>query len=444
MNVRTLQTSRRGAALALLALAAAAPGRGADAARDAGTREAAAVSAAPKGMLLRRDGPRGKPWQVVDDKETLHTGDLLLGLPGAGLTSKDGAVGVKLLTDFNSPLPILEPAVVLHSAKGADLDFRLDRGMVEVTNRKEKGPARVRLRARDAAFDLDLDAPGATVLVQLYSCWPRGTPFVKDPGPKDQPVAQMIFLVLKGQVELTYEGRHQALNAPPGPAEISWDSVTGIDPTPQRLEKLPAWALPPTDARDQERARKIEAVVAEFSKALAGGASVREEVERFAESDDPGHRKFAAIVFGATDDLAGLSKVLSEARHADLWDYGVLALRHWIGRKPGQDQELYKGLVEVRKLSPVQAETVLQFLHGFPEADLERPDTYEMLIQYLNDKALAVRGLAHWHLVRLVPAGRKIEYSPVAPPEERARAVKEWQKLIPPGKMPPKADKKEG
>src|SRR5437667_10151753 len=48
-------------------------------------------SISPTAMILRREQPN-KPWQVVADQEALYSGDVLLGLPGAVLQSKNGAV----------------------------------------------------------------------------------------------------------------------------------------------------------------------------------------------------------------------------------------------------------------------------------------------------------------------------------------------------------------
>jgi hypothetical protein len=80
----------------------------------------------------------------------------------------------------------------------------------------------------------------------------------------------------------------------------------------------------------------------------------------------------------------------------------------------------------------------LQLLHSFGDEDLARPETYEVLIDYLDHEQLSIRYLANWHLVRLAPAGKKIEYKALDPKEKRAQAVAEWKKLIPTGKLPPK------
>ena len=51
----------------------------------------------------------------------------------------------------------------------------------------------------------------------------------------------------------------------------------------------------------------------------------------------------------------------------DIWEKAIPVIRHWIGREPGQDQKLYQALLEKRKLTPAQAETILQLLHNFSD-----------------------------------------------------------------------------
>lgn len=143
---------------------------------------------------------------------------------------------------------------------------------------------------------------------------------------------------------------------------------------------------------------------------------------------------------GALDQLPQLGEAMRNAKHLDVWDNGVLALRHWIGRGPGQDLKLYQGLIDSKRYTPAQAATVLNLLHSFGEDDLAHPETYEALLKYMENDNLAIRGLAYWHLSRLVPAGKKFGFNPMAPKEEREKALKEWHNLIPEGKMPPKPE----
>jgi hypothetical protein len=386
--------------------------------------------------ILRR--PAGEQsWHAVADKETVNSGDLLVGLPGSMIDSANGAVRLTLMADLDrsSPYPILECAVQPHQASGVDLDFTLDRGRVEVENRKQSGAAHVRLHIRNDTWDLNLTEPGAALGIELYGRWPRGATFQTEPDPKQAPTASMVLLVLKGEVILKHKHHEHTLSAPPGPAMIEWDSVAGQDEAPERLDKLPAWAL--TAAADSAVAKQKKVVLERFRQALLN-KSVGEAIDEFINSEQPGDRRLAVILMGAIDDLPRLGRAMRETKHPDVWEDGVLALRHWIGRCPGQDLILYKKLIEVGNYKPVQAETLVQLLHSYGDEDLARPETYQTLIDYLNHDVPGIRGLAYWHLVRLVPAGRSIAYSPTAPKDEREAAVRKWRALVPSGQVPPR------
>jgi hypothetical protein len=389
--------------------------------------------------MVRREAS-GKPWHAVNKDEALYSGDLLVGTMGASLDSSNGAVRLIFRTDLSgqSPYPVIEAAAVLHNTSNEDLDFTLDRGRVDLLNRKESGSANVRVHVRNHTWDLTLEEPGTAVVLELYGRWPRGVPFTREAGAKNAPTADLVFLVLKGNVILKHNGYEQRLAAPPGPAMIEWDSVSGQDDTPHRLDKLPPWAAEDSIDTPEANARKARA---ERFRELALHKSVDAAINEALNSDDEGDRRLAVLAMGATDDLQGLGKALRETKHPDVWDNGVLALRHWIGRGPGQDQRLYNALLEVGKFTPVDAETALQLLHSYGDNELARPETYETLIDYLDHDKLAIRGLAYWHLSRLVPAGKEFGYNPQDPKEVRDAAVQKWKKLVPPGQVParPKA-----
>jgi hypothetical protein len=401
-------------------------------------RETAGISRADKGMLFRRENAKAD-WQRVEPGQELMAGELLLGVAGTVVESKNGAVALQLRTDFDSPMPVLEPAVVLHPAGEYDLDFTLDRGWVDVTNKKKEGAARVHLRAWGQTWDVTLAEPGSRLSVELMGRWRAGAPFKTNPGPTDVPSADMQFLVLAGDVYLKHGPVQMLMKAPPGPALIAWNNFTGMEASRHHLDKLPAWTAPPADAADNPKWQKRKEVRERLIRELAS-RSPAEVTDEFLRSDDPVYRRVGVILAGALDDLPRLGKVLNESKHADLWDNAVVVLRHWLGRAPGQDQKLYEALQASKGYTPIQAETVIEFLHGFSANDLERPETYEMLIHYLADNKLAVRGLAYWHLKRLVPAGAKIPYDPLGSEADRKAAREEWKKLVPPGKMPPKSE----
>jgi hypothetical protein len=395
-----------------------------------------AKSLSPKAMIFSRQAP-GKEWQLVDENGPLVDGDLILGLPGAKLESKKGSVTLAFLSDLDqiSPYPVLESAVVLRENSKVDLEFTLDRGRVDVANSKKEGSAVVRVHVRNGVWDLTLADPGARVALEVYGSWPRGARFSKDPGPKDVPATDLIILALKGEVAMKHAGVELPMKAPPGPSIIEWDSVTGLDDCCHKLEKLPPWAASGQEDTPKTRAKK--AVLEQFRQRVLK-KPIAEVIEAMLNSDNPDERRIGTVTAGAFDQLDILGNALRETKHADVWDNGVLVLRHWIGRAPGQDQILYNALIEKRNYKPVHAETIVQLLHSFGDEDLAHPETYEALIAFLNHENLAIRGLAYWHLSRLVPEGKKFGYNLMDSKEDRAKAVEQWKKLIPSGQMPPK------
>ena len=114
-----------------------------------------------------------------------------------------------------------------------------------------------------------------------------------------------------------------------------------------------------------------------------------------------------------------------------------VSLRHWLGRRSTHSKLLGEMLLE-KRYTPTQADTILHLLHGFNADDLAKPETYAALIYYLDHNKLAIRQLAHVHLFGLVRDGKKIRYDPAGDSEQRQRAIEEWKKLIPDGKVPPK------
>jgi hypothetical protein len=397
-----------------------------------------AVCTSESGSFLRR--PAGeKTWKPVAQKEELFTGDLLVGSLDSALESLNGAVRVANKGDHadQEPLPVLETALTLDPAKDVDLAFALDRGRVHVTNIKKEGAARLRITIRGKPTDYTLPSPGDSFAVEIYGRWPAGVHFKKDAKPDDGPPLAVVFLQLKGETHVKGPRVDTVMKAPPGIALFVSDNLDhGRPDAPQYIDKLPAWAV--DDGKPTEQVTKRKEAMARFRKA-ALARPLGEVFDEFVKSKDPFDRRAAVVTMGATDDLDRLAAVLMETEYPDVWDTAVLTLRHWIGRGPGQDLALYNGLIERRGYKPTQAEVILTLLHSFGEEDLANPETYELLMDYMESEKLGLRGLAYWHLSRLVPQGQKFGYDPHAPKEKREAALKEWHKLIPVGKLPPKA-----
>jgi hypothetical protein len=386
------------------------------------------------GSILTREAI-GKPWQIVKTNGEIRAEENVLGLPGAALSTKNGAVRLSLLGDLDrsSPFPVYEAVVVLHPSAEFDLDFTLDRGRIALANTRDKGPARVRMRFADEVWEALLE-PRAKITLEVYGLWPAGAPFKRKPGPRDVPTIDLNLVVVEGTIVLTHcEGVEHRMQAPKGPAFIDWNNVTRGCATPLRMDELPAWVSEDTTT---EEGKMKKASIDAFRKLLVAKKSVDEAIDAVLQSDDKLRQRGAIVMLGATDNLERLGEVLGKSNDPEIWNQAVITVRHWIGRGPGQDQKLYQVLIDHFKYKPVHAETMLQLLHSFDDSALKRPETYEMLISYLDHDRFGIRGLAYWHLRRLVPAGEKIKYNPLDAKEARDRATEEWRKLIPAGTVP--------
>jgi len=387
---------------------------------------------------------QGNQFHTLTENENLFAGDLIVGLPGGMVTSKNGAVNLKALSDFDgrSPLPILETAFSLNEPKDADFDLVLDRGRVDLTNIKKEGPATVRLKFWDQSWTIGLEEPNTRVAVELCGRWSSGTRFKvaergSDAAKLPAPVATLVLLVLKGSATVNLAGVTLALKEPPGPAELRWDSLTGARPQPLKLEKLPDWGDP--ESKLSEKGKQVAAAIEKFRRARATDPA--KAIDSFLNSSDPVEQRIALVSLGAQDELPKMGKALSEAKSMEEWDFGITILRHWLGRSRGQDQKLYSTLMELRGYTSEEARTIVQMLFGFSESDIKQPETYEVLIDYVVHEKPGIRNLAVWHLVRLYPPGKSIAFKPNASKSDCEQVHDAWKKLIPMGKVPPAFEK---
>ena len=387
------------------------------------------------GSFLCREAP-DKPWHSVAAKQDISSENQVLGLGyGAALESSNRAVRMTVRGDLHgkAPFPVLETAVVFHAAADVDWDITLERGRIDLVNQSpDKRPVRIRLRVRDKSGEIVLKEPGARLAIEIYGRWLAGQRFSKTPKPEEKPALAILFLALHGDVELKGKKGELTLKAPPGPALLQADSLEDIDPQAEYLEKVPAWAVdaPADDEALEETHRRFVPL-----RGLIHTKGVAGAIDELLASNDEILRRAAVILMGATDDLPRLAKAMQTAKHADVWDTGVRVLRHWIGREPGQDQKLYQAMLE-SKVKPHEAETMVQLLHSFSKDDLAHPETYQVLINYLKNEQLGIRGLAHWHLVRLVPGGDKIAYDPLAPKDHAQRPLQSGTSSCRRGRFP--------
>ncbi len=82
----------------------------------------------------------------------------------------------------------------------------------------------------------------------------------------------------------------------------------------------------------------------------------------------------------------------------------------------------------------------MELLHGFGPEARSRPETYDLLINYLQSDRLPIRQLAGATLTELVPEGKSIAYDAAGTAAERAAGQAAWRKLIPQGQVPKMAN----
>jgi hypothetical protein len=387
------------------------------------------------GLLLGKSTPAAD-WQIIHEDEPIRKDMLLLALPDAKIYSGNKTVTMTMLTDTGKrgPLPVYESAVFVHENPKFDLDVTLDRGIVAFYNAKEKGLAKVHLRFHDQSWVLTLQSPGTTVGMEVYGRHAPGTPkFVKIDGKvtlPDPPTIDLFLLVVKGSVSVLTAKEELALDAPPGPAKMHWNNQD------KRIGVIQLKKLPPTIRPTTAEEKKFHEKLCAWARHLGEG-SLDAALEKSLKSKDPYERKGAVVCLGAMDKLQRLVDVLGGSKHADERDKSIVVLRNFIGRGKGQIEKVYEFLRKERTLSDAQAKTALHLLLGFDEEEQKQPVTYEVLIDLLKHSKLGVRELARWHLIRLVPEGKKIAYDANAPAKERQRAIAEWRALVPIGQLPP-------
>jgi hypothetical protein len=222
------------------------------------------------------------------------------------------------------------------------------------------------------------------------------------------------------------------MRAPPGVARLHWDSVAR-EPSFQRLDKLPEMVI---QFLEDQQTKMFKDLCADTAKLTQG--NLQTGLDGLIKSENRLDRLVGLTLAGAVDDLPRIFGVLMQSADAATRDHAILVLRNWLGREPGQVKKLQNTLLDNKKLTPVQARNLVHLLLGFSAEERGDPDTYAVLLAYLDHKNQAVRTLAHWHLVRLAPAGKDIVFDAAGPEDQRRQAVQRWHALIPEGQLPPR------
>ena len=398
-------------------------------------------------VLVRR--VKTGDWQRVGVDSDVSTGEKLVSLPS--YKSKiETRTKVELLLWGNVPeffnVPgLLESAVTLHHNPEKDLELTLHRGRIYLTNRKDKGPARVRVRFwREEVWDLTLEEPDSTIVVELVSLY---TPNLK-PLEGEEPMVAVFLYVVRGQAQLTAGYKTEGdLKAPPGRCFFLWNNkgrgLEGPDFRAMPIAEFnPDMPLPTTREAKELRAahKELAGLLVKPDKKV--DVALMECID--SKGTTPARRALGILSLGAIDDVKDLFDALgdTEPNHEDKRRLARFTLKDWLSRSADQAALLYDrknrtGLLRDRDFSPENAEVVLELLYGPNVEAMKQPETYSALIAYLRHERQEIRELAWWNLLFLVPErGIKIPYSSAGGADQLKEAYDRWKKLIPEGKVP--------
>ena len=384
-------------------------------------------------------------WESVGPKNAeVSSGRPLVSLPAVrSVVQLDKGLKLTLVGSMYPDLfyifPLYESSVELHPHEHLDMDLTLRRGRIRVA--ALESPARIRIRFDNPTqpnqkefFDISLQMPGTEVLIDLWSA-PPAEKFYRNPKDPNRvgPEAGMACVVLSGSILLRYHDVAHNMQAPPGPAIIGWTSRRGLDQpvdekaVPDGLKSYP----PPLDAKSRAELLKARDDLVQRLLTKAVDVVLAESVK----SGDASLRRLACSSLGAVDEISGLLEQLEQEQAPDLRACAIDTLRHWIAAGRDHDYKLFELLKA--KYRAIEAENMLTLLHDLSPRDKANPDTYDLLINYLNHPQLPLRELAWWNLFQLVPAGQKIRYSATADAATRQQAQAQWRALIPPNQLPP-------
>ncbi|MBM4072353.1 MAG: hypothetical protein FJ271_26005 [Planctomycetes bacterium] len=394
----------------------------------------AAILKSPIGTLLIGADESKQAWQLPALFDYVPLEKTLIALPGSRAVVDLPRAGAQLILWGNlpelSPSPVLQCVARLRAEKGADAELSLVRGRIMLENTRKEGPVKARIHLAKEQLDVTLATPKSAIVLERFQPWIAGVPFAIKPKTPRMADAHVALLVVKGKVEITRQGETHHVQEPAAFVGVGSGRLQG----PSAVNKLPDWLWPNTDLSEKATAwhKGVETLRRQFAAKKGVGSAVTATA-----GSKQAHARAVAVLSAAA--VGNLPAVLAGWRDksAEVRLAATRALQNRISAGSEEDLELYHTLLEA-KYPAGQAQTIMELLHGFSSAALTRPETYEILINYLQHQQPAIRELAAWNLYTLVPQGKSIPYDAAASQEERARSQAAWRKLVPEGKVPPR------
>lgn len=412
-----------------------------------------------------------------DKNAAISSRRTLLSLPGSkSVVNLDTGVELTLwgnLPELTLDATVLESRVILNAPGQLDADVTLDRGRIVLRNKKAAGKeALIRVRfddpmlGKEEYIDITLETPDAAVVLERYGELDREVPFNEDPKDKDRkgPIANLRIIGFDqtaairfgdltsrvnttSQPVLTWQNRQSGLRSPKEAALPPW-----VNGTPELAKDNDKLARKKAVAAHEELTKLLERktlslALGEIDEPLKKTVETEMRINKALSPDTFAKWRHVIRSYAAMDDMGYVFNTFSGPL-TPIYIRGVClqTIQQWLAW--GRDQDYALLAVVAKNHRKNESIRIVELFHMVTKEDADRPATYQLLIEGLNNNVLAIRTLSHWHLLGLAPAGGKIAYDPAMPAALREAAVRQWTSVIPPGHTPstapppPKKDKK--
>jgi hypothetical protein len=406
-------------------------------------------------ILVRKEAEGTEGWRRVGSKDDVYTSDQLMSLPGyASEVHLDSGVQLLLrglVREFSrDPVMdfLLESAIVLHKNPDFDADLTLDRGRLYITNSRDSGPVKVRLRfGKDGAevWDLTLREPGTEIGVDMHKHYTRDINWADGEDPRMELAMQILHG--KAAVKIRYV-THSNLEAPPGPCFFQWENYGGDVRGPLPImQELPVWKVPPPTRAENPAADEMILATKELALRMRSQKTPDYYLTEMlaAEQTKPSGRRLAIYCMCGLDEVRKMIDALGDEQEEHFLerDTAIFSLRRWLARDANQSHLLFDPvkktglLLADKKYRAKEAETLSILLHDFSDADRQLKETYEALANYLRRDKVAIAELAYWHLRRIAVGVKLPAFNAAWPMELRQPVADKVLDFIAKGDLPP-------
>ncbi|MFO0879373.1 MAG: hypothetical protein U0840_18660 [Gemmataceae bacterium] len=411
-------------------------------------------------VLISRT-PEGTEWRRYSPGNTVSSNTPIMTLPGfTGIVQTRSGVAVLLrghVREFTvAPIMdyLMESVVVLHPSQEFDLDMTLQRGRIYLSNRKEKGPAKLRLRFESEVWDITLANPGDEIGVDLFRSY---SPLINH-RKGEEPRADCYLAVLRGETDLRIDGFNTyniEVEAPKW-ARMEWDSFTRSRGPFKEDRATPALAKVPMTAAILEQlprerrdfVKRMQTALKNLETLFGTKKTVETALKEMREQPDPLARMLAVYCMTAVDMIGPVIDALGDEddTHAADREAAMFALQRWVSRGPDQatrlfDEKTGSGILIEKKYKKGDANRFVQLLHPFLAEDLVKDETYLFLANCLKSSRIAIAELGFWNLYWMCRGKLPGTFNAAMPLAAREKYADQIEQLIEKKQLPPPPDK---